>query len=480
MSHPSRPPPGPGRRPSPDEHTDLFELARLWEWAGFVLRAPLRHPGIAAVAFLAMTALGFVALAVVPIRWEVTATVLAQRSALMGTLSNPGMNREWDAPTRSARELLLRRENLLALCKQTNFVERYLATRAPAVRLRDWIYSKVLRRQRTNEQLLEGLADSLESGLWVHVETERTLNIGFSWSDKELAFQIVQAAIQTFMEERYATEIKMVGETIAILEGHDARVQKEIASTIARFEEKERTIRGRSAPRFPEVRQRAPDEELARLESTLAARRRAVADLEEFRRQRLAELQTQLAQQLGVYAPEHPLVVTTRRAIDGASGSSPQVEALRLEILELESQVKRRGGRIDPAASAVAAIRGEWAAAARLRLDAEDPRLEYERRQLDLLLRQHSQLLERIDAARIEMDTAQAAFKYRYSVVTPPQMPRSPAKPYMLLFIGGGIAGGIALALFLATAMDLRAGRIVERWQVEQQLDLPVLSEIQE
>jgi capsular polysaccharide biosynthesis protein len=50
----------------------------------------------------------------------------------------------------------------------------------------------------------------------------------------------------------------------------------------------------------------------------------------------------------------------------------------------------------------------------------------------------------------------------------------------MLLFIGGGIAGGIALALFLSAASDIRAGRIVERWQVEQQLELPVLSEIQE
>jgi uncharacterized protein involved in exopolysaccharide biosynthesis len=480
MSHPSSPPAGPGRRPSPDEHTDLFELARLWEWAGFAVRAPLRHPRIALAAFLAMTALGFVAVAVVPMRWEVTATVLAQRSALMGTLSNPGMNREWDAPTRAARELLLRRENLIALCKQTNFVERYLATRAPSVRLRDWIYSKVLRRQRTHEQLLEGLADALESRLWINVVAEGTLSIGFSWSDKELAFQIVQAAIQTFMEERYATEIKMVGETITILEGHDARVQKEIASTIARFEEKERTFRTRSAPRISVMRPHAPDEDMARLESTLAARRRAMADLEEFRRQRLAELQTQLAQQLGVYAPEHPLVISTRRAIDAGSGPSPQIEVLRLEVIDLENQIKRRGGRVDPAASAAAAMRGEWAAAARLRLEAEDPRLEYERRQLDLLLRQHSALLERIDSARIEMDTAQAAFKYRYSVVTPPQLPRSPAKPYVLLFIGGGIAGGIALAMFLSTAADLRAGRIVERWQVEQQLDLAVLSEIEE
>ena len=71
-------------------------------------------------------------------------------------------------------------------------------------------------------------------------------------------------------------------------------------------------------------------------------------------------------------------------------------------------------------------------------------------------------------------DTSRAAFKYRYSVVTPPQLPRGPLKPYGMLFAAGGAAGGIALALFLSAAMDILSGRIIERWQVEQQLGLTV------
>lgn len=468
-------PPSAGGGQSPDEQSDLFELRRLQEYAGFVLRAPLRHRRLAAASFLAVAVLGVLALWLVPIRWEVTATVLAQRSALMGTLSNPGMNREWDTPTRSARELLIRRDNLVALCQQIGLVDRYLAARAPAVRARDWLLAKLTGRERDREHLLEGLVDTLDDRLWVVVTPEGAVTIGFTWSDRDIAFQVVQAAIQSFMEERYATEIRMVGETITILQGHDARVQKEIAATISQLEEKSRALRIRSAPLAP--RPPAPqDEEVARLEGTLGARRRALTDLEEFRRQRLAELQSQLAQQAGVYAQEHPLVVSTRRAMESVSGPSPQIEALRMEVHDLEGQISRRGGRVDTSPASVA--RGEWAQAVRMRLEAEDPRLEYERRQLELLLRQHSNLLERIDAARIEMDTAQAGFKYRYSVVTPPQLPRSPAKPYGLLFVGGGIAGGIALALFLSTAADIRSGRILERWQVERQLGLPVLTEI--
>lgn len=465
---------------SPDAEVDLFDLGPLADYAGFVLHSPLRNKRLALSTLLVVAALGVLALLVMPIRWVVTGSILAQRSPLMATLSNPGLNRDWDTPTRSARELLIRRDNLETLVKQTNLVERYLATRAPVVRARDWVMDQ-LGRTRTQDDLMEGLIDTLETRLWLQVGPDgATLNIGFEWSDKEVALLVVQAAIQGFIEERYATELKMVGETISILQGHDSRVLKDIADTITQVEEKERAVRVRTRPRpVAEPRPRAPqDEELTRLESTLAARRRAVSDLEEFRRQRLADLQTQLAQQLATYAPEHPIVVSTRRAIDGASAPSPQIEALRLEVIDLERQIARRGGRTDGLAAPGSSVSAEWAQVARMRLEAEDPRLEYERRALDMLLRQHSQLLERIDAARIEMDTAQAAFKYRYTVVTPPQLPRSPKRPYALLFVGGGIVGGLVLALFVSTLVDLRSGRVLEGWQVDKLLRVPLLAEI--
>lgn len=474
MRDSARPPSG-----HADDQGDLFEVARLWQFAAFVARAPLRHRRLAIAAIVGATALGIAALVVVPKKWEVTATVLAQRSPLMGTLSNPGMNRDWDVPTRAARELLIRRDNLIALCEQIHFVDRHLAARAPAVRMRDWVFAKARGRERTHAEILDGIVDTLESRLWLAVGAEGIVTIGFMWTDRHIALDVVQAAVQSFMEGRYASEIKMVGETISILQGHDARIEKEIATTLAQLEEKQRALRIRSAPRLPEARAQGPqDEEMARLQSTLAARRRAAADLEEFRRQRQLDLQTQLTQQLAVYAPEHPLVVSTRSAIESMNRPSPQIDLLRKEIQELERDVRRRGGRVDVAVAAAAVtIGGELANAARLRVEAEDPRLEYERRQLDLLLRQHSHLLERIDAARIEMDTAQAGFKYKYSIVTPPQLPRAPVKPYALLFIGGGLAGGIALALFLSAAADMRSGRIVERWQIERELELPLLGE---
>jgi LPS O-antigen subunit length determinant protein (WzzB/FepE family) len=78
----------------------------------------------------------------------------------------------------------------------------------------------------------------------------------------------------------------------------------------------------------------------------------------------------------------------------------------------------------------------------------------------------------------VEMDTAKAAFKHRYIVVTPAQMPRKPAKPYTALTLIGGLLGGAALAFFASVVADLRTGRVIETWQVERKLRLSVLAEL--
>lgn len=463
-----------------DEPSELVDFSAVRDWTRFVLHAPGRHRWLAAACFLSVLAVSVLAAKVMPFRYQVQTSILAQRNPLMGTLTNPGMNRDWDLPTRSAREVVLRRENLVALVHQTDFLNRYLASRAPAVRAWHWVKETVFRKPMDRQELLDALVDTLEQRLWVVSNpNEGTVTITFEWSDPELAMQMVSAALQSFLEARHASEISAVGETIAVLEVHDARLKKEIAETSKDLEEKERGVRSRAAPRRvvlpPQGGSR--DEDVARLEALLAARKRAVADLEEFRLRRLAELRAQLVQQATIYAEQHPNVVATRQTIETLEAPSPQIEALRAEVIDLEQQIVRKGGRAAAAAPGLAFQVQADMAEARLRLADEDPRLEYERAQLRLLLRQHSNLLERIDAARVEMDTAQAAFKYRYVVTTPPQFPKRPIRGSPFLVVVAGLLGGAAFMFFTCAVVDLRSGRIVEGWQVERQLDLPVLAE---
>jgi uncharacterized protein involved in exopolysaccharide biosynthesis len=213
------------------------------------------------------------------------------------------------------------------------------------------------------------------------------------------------------------------------------------------------------------------DEEVARLESTLTARRRALADLEEFRQRRLAELYAQLAQKESIYAEHHPEVVAAKQSIAALLQPSPAGEALRAEIRDVERDLTQRGSSVAAETSATTELFEP-----RYALEPEDVRIEYARGRLRFVRDQYSSVLQRLSTARLELETAQAAFKYRYSVITPPAHPKGPKKPYTLLRALAGIIGGAALALFVTTAVDLRSGRLLEEWQIQRQLDLPVLA----
>jgi uncharacterized protein involved in exopolysaccharide biosynthesis len=93
-------------------------------------------------------------------------------------------------------------------------------------------------------------------------------------------------------------------------------------------------------------------------------------------------------------------------------------------------------------------------------------------------MEKYDTLLDRINSARIELDTARAAFKYRYSVIRPPQLPKRPEKPKVPLVIAAGVLAAMTLAVLAAALSDLRSGRILEPWQVERALELEVLGQV--
>ena len=86
----------------------------------------------------------------------------------------------------------------------------------------------------------------------------------------------------------------------------------------------------------------------------------------------------------------------------------------------------------------------------------------------------------RIDGARIEQDTARAAFKYRYSVVRPASVPKKPVKPNVALILIATFMLAFAAALFIGAARDVSRNSFVEPWQVERTLGLKVLSRLKE
>jgi uncharacterized protein involved in exopolysaccharide biosynthesis len=278
--------------------------------------------------------------------------------------------------------------------------------------------------------------------------------------------------------------VAIVGETISIMEVHAARLERQIDAGVEDLREKESQFRRTAAApprRSPPRKAASADAEVARLKALLLVKRRAMNDLEEFRQRRVDELQAQLDKLLATYADQHPEVVSARQSLEALSGPSPQLNALHDEVLETEREIVRRGGHVgdqqrDPVAKAAAAAEGELAVAPQGR-EQDDPRLEYERGQLRLLLRQYTGMLERIEGARMELDTVKAAFKYRYTVITPPLLPKKPYRPRPPLLVMAGLLGGLLFGVFAAVVVDLRSGKVLERWQIERRLGVPVLAE---
>ncbi len=432
----------------------------LIDWGRLVLGAVWRRKALAAAVFL----LGVVAAAVcywaqTPV-YHVETKILAQRQQTLPSIVRPGGPDE--APTRSAHELVHRRENLISLIKQTNLFAGGSAS--PSKSWLERITSPSTNSSRASEDRLNALVLKLDRALVV-TTVEGVITIEIDWPDPQQAYHLLQATQENFLEARHVQEITVIDDVISLLRGRAATLAADLQRVI------EEVQRGgvRSADVSPRsaASRTEPTEDLARLKSRLDAKERAILDVEEFRRRRLADLQTQLDEKRGIYSDAYPSVVSLRQDIEALSEESPQTAQLREEERKLRAEYAARLGEGGQQGSS-----GPPTSAPRRVTDAS---IEQNERVREARF-QYQQMLERVNAAQLELDTARAGFKYRYTIVWPAEVPAKPSSPKPLKTLGLGAIASLLLALIVAAAPDLRAGRVVERWQVERTLDLAVLA----
>ena len=486
VNQPEQPAPAPFEPPGGADGGDdepIFDYQFLRELLGFVVRSVRRHLALAIVSGLVVFGCAASTLKVLPRTWHVEAKLLAQRNSVINSLGNPSRSIGDDAPTRAAQETVMRHDNLVSLIKQTGLIDNWANTRAPLLKLVDSI-GTLIRGPRTDDEKVDALVGVLQKKLTVETG-EGTVTILIDWTDAQMAYQLVETAQQNFLEARHVSEISAIAEAISILEGHAAEVREsinQIVEEMQRYEQRQ----AKGGPTAAPLRKRPgpSEQELAQLKVMLAAKRRAINDLDDFRRHRLAELQTQLTQQKAVFAESHPAVMNIQQSIDALSMESPQIQNLRREEQEMVGEYVRRGGKAaDVSADApeqmASGLPSETLTAVR-REPARDasPELEFARSRLRFAINKYDSLLDRIEAARIELDAARAAFKYRYSVILPAQVPKDPTKPKPVMVLVGGLLAGLMMAFLSAALIDWRSGRVLERWQAERLLGIPVLGEV--
>src|SRR5215217_1581239 len=207
-------------------------------------------------------------------------------------------------------------------------------------------------------------------------------------------------------------------------------------------------------------------------------KRRAISDVEEFRARRLTELRNQLAEQRVIYSPQHPLITDLEQRIIALTEDSPQLVALRSELNELINEYMRSGGdpgELEQGTTGPLLGAGTFGGPT----TADNPEVSVAADRVRMLVMRHQEKMRRLDQAKTELEISRASMKHRFSVLAPPQFPEKPSKPKVQLIIAAGVVGGIAMGIFAAVALDIIRRRILEKWQVERILKLPVLAELE-
>jgi hypothetical protein len=339
-----------------------------------------------------------------------------------------------------------------------------------------------LRPHPSPDTRIDQLVGYLEKQLRVRTDANGTLTIKVRWPQPEAAARIVESAYRFFLEGRHATEMAVIGESIAILESHANRAQADVHEAAEALREaREARSPRRAGARRPATREpqaKAEDPAVAELRTVLATTRRAIDDLEESRRRRIADLQVQLTQQLTTYGPFHPALLGTQESLRLLSAESPQVAALKRKERELQDALSQHQTRGEEVARANRAAVVDARAMTYERPDEpiEDVVVEQARRKLVIQLDRYDNMEARIEAARMEQDIARAAFKYRYSVIRPAQVPRKPVSPNVPRTMVVGVFLGLALAVVGSAGRDLLADRIVAPWQLQRELGVPSIT----
>ncbi len=468
------------------DDADLFDYGLLRDYAVYIRNSTRRHRMLflgCATFTLLITVLLALAL---PKTFHTETRLSAQRNQVIAALGNPGRSipGDYDAPTKGAQDLVMRRDNLVALIKQTNLIESWQATRAPLQRMKDWVFA-FLRPQMTEELWIDSLVGTLEKRLYVNSE-EGSVSIGIDWPDAQMAFRLVEAAQENFFDARLVQEQSTINEAISILQNRSTVLQGEVEEALAEMEKVRQTRRASataSAPRQPSEPSRSGpkvnEAEANQLRYLIESKRRAIEDLEEIRRRRLTELQSQLAEQKVMYSGKHPTVVDTEQRIAAMSRESSQISLLRKDEESLSSQLTAMIGKtpndeIRPRRHTNVSAMDLLFAGDRI----EDPVVQFAQDKLRIANAKYQDMLMRIESAKLELESSRAAFKFRYSVSRPAQVPRSPVKPNLPVILVAGVVAALGLALFACVARDISGGKVVEPWQVSRQLGLPVLAQL--
>lgn len=470
-----------------------------------LLHAVWRHKWLGvATAWLVCTA-GWIGVALMPTKYELTARVYLNADPLLTPLLK-GLAADTD-PTR-----------------QLDFMQRTLLSRPnleQLVRLTD------LDIGVTNAEQKEALYKRLASDVSVAPVTLNLLTISYRDQDPNMAKNVVQSLLTIFAE-------KTAGSSRADMDSAQRFLDSEINSYRDQLRAAEKR-RAELAQKYPDIVSNRPpnsaengDESLSRLDQAHAAVSRlkleladAVTKRDALQKElaavpptisvdrgpqvivnggrlspideRLQELRRNLDSLLLKYTDNHPDVKSARKQIaqleaegaksSGGTGKSvggttkaeianSVYEQVKVRLVDAEAALAAVQRRLDDARSDEERIQKVAASAPGVLVQAQDLDRDY-----SILKRNYQELVARREATQIANAADTKTEKIQFRIVDPPQVPILPAAPnrpmlvsMVLLF---GIGGGIAVPLAL-TQLDRSFATLGQL----RNLGLPILGSV--
>jgi uncharacterized protein involved in exopolysaccharide biosynthesis len=479
------------------------------EIAAFLVAASRRRRKLAIFVLFVVSALGVAFAVVKPPVFASEVTIAVRKNGTVRMIATKSGEQGNDSLTKSAPTDILNDSNLVALMKDAEVVERWDLERAPVMKLKDRIFERIFGKV-PQEDFERGLVAMLAKRLSVTTD-DNTITIRAEWQNRQGAYRLVTAAQARFMKTQRDDSLAMITDGINILQQYLQEEGVEVDKALDDLErleaQKEATKQGlgtapadadaggavdasthRVATMRVPVLPPAPTVDPA-LRKSLDEKKQAVLALEEDRRKRLSDAEAQLADLRGTLAPAHPQVVALERRIETLSQPSAEVVGLKGEVAALESQLAEVSDvKVGRARSYLAAVATPGAAPSRrdagsgesivvMTEQVDDAPTLNAKAKLAKLTDKYDELRSNLRTAKMELDAAEAAFKYKYTVMVPADVPKKAKSPPAAVFGAAGILLGLLLYFLLPAAADLASGRILASWQVRK-LGIDVLGEI--
>lgn len=442
-------------------------------------RSASRRKLLSAAMILLGIALTVVAAMLAPRTYGVEGRILVTRTQTLGAggaNTFPQTGDEQKALAKEYVEQVIARDNIISIVQQTKMVDRWDKMRQPHRRLIDAVNEKLGTPMPTDDQKFEALVRMIEARLRVDVDAT-TVTFSLDWTEPESARDIVQAAVDNFQKKRFQVEVGVLPEQLRATQQKVDEKRKQVGDLFDKWQQAEAA----KNPTKPGTKFVAQTRDVAVVEAggdpALAKKlelvRADIAAREDAKKQRLMELNNKLSEMQATYAPGHPDMIALKANIASTQQDPPELVSLRAQerTIREEYEASKNRGTTKKETVMVAQPGAPDPGVPTTPRSAEDLKGLYE-----LARTQYGEMQYELEKKKAEQQSQELAFKNRYSVTKPPEVPGAPKKPVSLIAAVVGLFATIAFALFVASVADRFSGVFFEPRDVRDRLGLPVFA----